>query len=166
MSAIFTALLSLSTAVVVAVVGHLLAERRTRRNELAGLRLKTYSDFLQAVSRLVAARRLGQTDSELHDLTVLNDAKARICVCAEVPVVEALTEFWLSGGTLESESEILAFKRLCTTMRVSIGNRRNDIAMLRFSDTLFRLEPSSFSFRAARCQQKDAADGMTAVVHE
>lgn len=166
MSATFAALLSLASAVFVAAVGHFLAEKRSRRNELAGLRLKAYSDFLQAVSRLVAMRRLGKTGNELQDLAVLNDAKARICVCAEGPVVVALTKFWLSGGTLESESEILAFKRLCTTMRVSVGNRRKEIAMLRLSDTLFRLEPSSFSFRAASCQQKDAADEIPAVIHE
>ena len=114
------------------------------------MRLKAYGDFLQAASRLVAARRLGKKNDELEELAALNDAKARICVCAEAAVVEALADFWLAGGTLEREQEILAFKRLCVEMRESLGNRRHDVAMLRLSDTLFRLEPSAFSFRADR----------------
>lgn len=114
------------------------------------MRLKAYGDFLQAASRLVAARRLGKKNDEFEELAALNDAKVRICVCADAAVVEAVADFWLAGGTLEREQEILAFKQLCVAMRVSLGNRRNDIAMLRLSDTLFRLEPSAFSFRADR----------------
>ncbi|MGR4069250.1 hypothetical protein [Billgrantia sp. C5P2] len=150
MPAVFATVLSLASAVVVAFLAHWLADRRTRGSELATMRLKAYGDFLQAASRLVAARRLGRKNDELEELAALNDAKARICVCAEATVVEALAEFWLAGGTLEREQEILAFKRLCVAMRESLGNRRNDIAMLRLSDTLFRLEPSVFSFRADR----------------
>lgn len=150
MSLALTALLSLASAVVVALVGHRLAGRRARGDELASMRLKAYGDFLQAASRLVAARRLGRKNDELEELAALNDAKARICVCAEAAVVEALADFWLAGGTLEREQEVLAFKRLCVEMRESLGNQRHDISMLRLSDTLFRLEPSAFSFRADR----------------
>src|SRR5690554_2685828 len=164
MSAAFATLLSLVSAVVVAFVAHRLADRRARGNELASMRLKAYGDFLQAASRLIAARRLGKKNDELEELAALNDAKARICVCAEAAVVEALADFWLAGGTLEREEEILAFKRLCVEMRASLGNRRHDVAMLRLSDTLFRLEPSAFSFRTDRSavskssQQGAAAD--------
>lgn len=162
MSAVFATVLSLASAVVVALVAHWLADQRTRGNELASMRLKAYGDFLQAASRLAAARRLGKKNDELEELSALNDAKSRICVCAEAAVVEALGEFWLAGGTLEQEQEILAFNRLCVAMRESMGNRRNDIAKLLLSDTLFRLEPSTFSFRADRleesaCGQQGAA---------
>jgi hypothetical protein len=150
MSAAFATLLSLASAVVVAFVGHRLADRRARGDELARMRLGAYGDFLQAASRLVSARRLGKKNDELDELATLNDAKVRICVCAEAAVVEALADFWLAGGTLEREQEILAFKRLCVAMRESLGNRRNDIVTLRLSDTLFRLEPSAFSFRVDR----------------
>lgn len=168
MSAAFATLLSLVSAVIVAIVAHRLADRRARADELASMRLKAYGDFLQAASRLVAARRLGKKNDELDELAALNDAKTRICVCAEVAVVEALAEFWLAGGTLEREQEVLAFKRLCVVMRESLGNRRHDIAMLRLSDTLFRLEPSAFSFRTDRSassasgQQGAAADAPAA----
>jgi len=164
MSTAFATLLSLVSAVLVALIGHRLADRRARGNELASMRLQAYGDFLQATSRLVAARRLGRKDDEHEELAALNDAKARLCVCADAAVVEALADFWLAGGTLEREQEILAFKRLCVAMRESLGNRRNDIATLRLSDTLFRLEPSAFSFRADRAggldngQQVAAAD--------
>jgi len=153
MSAAFATLLSLVSAMVVALVTHRLADRRARVDELASMRLKAYGDFLQAASRLVAARRLGKKNDELDELAALNDAKARICVCAEAAVVEALADFWLAGGTLEREQEVLAFKRLCVEMRESLGNRRHDTAMLRLSDTLFRLEPSAFSFRTDKSAQ-------------
>jgi hypothetical protein len=145
-----SAVLSLITAVIVAVMGHLLSARRDRRNQLAELRLNSYSDFIQAAVRLAAARRLGKTRDEHEELGTLNAAKTRICVCGDAPVVEALTKFWQAGGTLEQESEILAFTRLCTRMRESLGNARHDLGMIEMSDTLFRLEPSSYSYRAER----------------
>jgi hypothetical protein len=148
MSATLAAALSLLSAVVVALIGHLLTNRRDRRNELSELRLRAYSDFINAASRLVSARRIGKTEDELGELAVLNAAKAQICICAEASVVEALTKFCCAGGTLEKESEILAFTRLCERMRESVGNRKRDIAVLNVSDMLFRLEPSSYSFRA------------------
>ena len=91
----------------------MLSERKSRNDELAKLRLDAYSDFLHATSRLVAGRRAGCTQDELAELGAINDAKARICVCADVPVVEALGKFWLQGGTLEKKQEIIAFAHLC-----------------------------------------------------
>jgi hypothetical protein len=35
---------------------------------------------------------MGIIKDEVDDLAALNDAKTRICICAEVPVVEALSE--------------------------------------------------------------------------
>lgn len=51
-------------------------------------------------------------------------------------------EFWQCGATLETETEVLAFTRLCMRIRESLGLRHIEI-----SDTLFRLEPSSYSYR-------------------
>lgn len=149
MSATLATLLSLMTALVVAVASHTLSGWRKRRDELVELRLRAYSDFINSASRLVAARRLGKTSDEPADLAALNDSKTRICICAEAPVVEALIEFWNHGGTLEKEQEVLAFTRLCMRIRESLGNKRHHIASLGIADTLFRLEPSSYSHRAA-----------------
>lgn len=150
MSAEFAALISFIGVVVGAALVHIFTEKRSRRDDLAQLRLRAYSDFIHATSRLMAARRLGETEIELEQLTALNDAKARICVCAEIPVVEALSEFWLTGGTAEREEEVLAFKRLCERMRESFGNKNIGAGLLTLSDTLFRLEPSSYSYRAEK----------------
>ncbi|WP_157956609.1 hypothetical protein [Dyella sp. C11] len=137
-------------AAVGVVLGHVLAQRRSRKDSLDGFRLKAYADFISAASQLVAARRMGSTSDLISDLAVLNDAKVRICMCADVYVVEALVDFWRLGGTLEKEEEILAFTRLCQRIRESIGNERNDTAFLDISSTLFRLEPSSYSYRSAK----------------
>ena len=105
--------LSFFSALIVAVVGHLFSSKRKRRAELAEMQLKAYTDFINAVSRLVSARRKGHTEDELNELAALNDAKTRICICADKAVVEALSEFWENGGTLEGEHELQAFTRFC-----------------------------------------------------
>jgi hypothetical protein len=149
MTATLAALLSILSGLIGAVFGHVLAERKSRNDELARMRLDAYSDFLKTTSHLVAARRTGRTRDELSELGALNDAKARICVCADAPVVEALERFWLQGGTLEKEQEILAYTRLCRAMRESLG--RDSLALdVRLSDILFKLEPSTYSYRTAR----------------
>jgi hypothetical protein len=149
MTASLTALLSIIAALIGAIFGHNLSERKSRNDELAKMRLDAYNDFLRSISQLVTARRTGRTQDESEELAILNDAKARICVCAEAPVVEAMEEFWLQGGTLEKEHEVLAFSRLCRAMRASLGR---DLLSpdIRLSEILFKLEPSTYSYRVAR----------------
>lgn len=67
-------------------------------------------------------------------------------MCADAQVVEALESFWLQGGTLEKEQEIIAYTRLCRVMRKSLGRDRLTHE-IRLSDILFRLEPSTYSYR-------------------
>jgi hypothetical protein len=154
MTPLLTVVLSLLSGAIGAGVGavlaHIFTQRRSRLDSLAAFRLRAYTDFISAASHLVAGRRLGTTSDKVSDLATLNDAKARICICAEPPVVEALVKFWKLGGTLEQELEILAFTQLCKRIRESLGNERNDIGSLDISDTLFRLEPSPYSFRASK----------------
>lgn len=149
MSPIVVALLSLCSALIVAVLSHLLSARRKQRDDLAEMRLKAYTDFINAASRLVAARRIGRTEDELDDLAVLNDAKVRICLCAEPAIVRALAKFWENGGTLEKESEILAFTHFCIRIRASLGGKDYDLQYSDLSNTLFRLQPSTYSFKAS-----------------
>ena len=150
MTPTLAAIFSLMSALIVAFAGHALSERRKRRDELVDFKLRAYSDFINSASKLVAAHRLGQTKHDPVNIAALNDAKTRICICADAPVVEALAEFWYHGGTLEKEQEILAFTKFCMRIRESLGNKRHDIANLNISDTLFRLEPSAFSFCAGK----------------
>lgn len=154
MSSVIVAIYSLVGALVGAVVGHYLNELRNRRDDLAKLRLQAYADFVNAVSRLMVARRLGGTSSAVEELAALNDAKARICICANPLVVEALAEFWRSGGTLEREHEILAFTTLCMRLRENLGTAYNGLATVQISDTLFKLEPSFYSYRAAQSDDR------------
>lgn len=150
MTIIHASLISFLSALIVAVVSHLLSSKRKRSDELAEFRMKAYTDFINAASRLVAARRMGIIKDEIDDLAALNDAKTRICICADVPLVEALSEFWKSGGTLEKEGEIQAFTRLCMNIRQSLGNLSTDIYYLDLPDILFKLQPSTYSFKHAR----------------
>jgi hypothetical protein len=145
-------LLSIITGLIGAVFGHVLAERKSRRDELAKMRLDAYGDFIRATSHLVAARRTGRTQDDHHELGALNDAKARICICSDAPVVEALEQFWLQGGTLEKEQEILAFTGLCRAMRASLGTERLSLET-GLSNILFRLEPATYSYRKSRTDE-------------
>lgn len=148
-----SSILSLLSALIVAILGYVFSTGRKQRDELAEMRLKAYTDFINSVSRLVAARRTGRTTDESAELTELNDAKTRICICADAYVVEALVEFWRYGGKLEKEQEILAFTRLCKRIRISLGNQRHDISQLEISNTLFKLEPSTYSYPVERASR-------------
>lgn len=138
MTITLAAILSLVTGLIGAVFGHALSEKKSRNDELAKMRLDAYTDFLKATSLLVSARRSGRTQDEIAELGALNDAKARICVCADAEVVEALESFWLQGGTLEKEQEIIAYTNLCRAMRESLGRDRLAYE-IRLSDILFSL---------------------------
>ena len=146
-SILASSLLSLLTAVLVAVLSHLFTSKRQRRNELAEIRLKAYIDFINATARLSVLRRRGAVKDDIEDLAILNGAKAVICICGHKEVIKELTEFWQQGGTLEKESELLSLKSLCFKMREGLGCDWKEIALLEISDTLFKLEPSNFSFK-------------------
>ena len=149
MTATFGAAVALASAFIGGLFGHFLAERKSRNDEIAKLRLEAYCDFIRAASHLVAARRSGRTKDDLSELSAVNDAKVRICISADGSVVEAMERFWMQGGTLEKEQEVLAFTQLCQAMRASLGNQRlrQDIHL---SDVLFKLEPATYSYRGSR----------------
>ena len=147
MISIFAAgLLSFISALLVALVTHFLSSNRNRKDELEELRLKAYTDFINAASRLASARRIGHTKDELKDLAVLNDAKTRICVCGDPEIVIKMADFWEKGGTLEKESEIAAFTQLCYSIRKSLGHDDKIWGRVNLSNTLFKLEPSNYSY--------------------
>ena len=152
MSPLTAALLSIASAITVAFLSHALTSRRKQRDELAEFRLKAYTDFINAASRLVSARRLGEISDEIKEIALLNDAKTRIC--AEAPVVRALAEFWEYGGTLEKEYEILAFTRFCMLIRESLGGRASDLNDINISQTLFKLQPATYSYLKEKQQSQ------------
>ncbi|SFL69341.1 hypothetical protein SAMN05421830_1053 [Desulfomicrobium norvegicum] len=142
-----TILISLLSSVIAAVTTHYLASRRKKYEVLTEFRIKAYVDFINAATKLVAARRLGRVEDELEDLAILNDAKTRICICADAEIVKELGNFWISGGTFEQEEEILAFTRMCMSIRKSLGNKKYDLMDLGISNILFKIEPSIYSYR-------------------
>jgi len=136
------------SAVIAAFLTHYFATSRNKSSELMKFQIQSYSDFLAAASRLAVSRRLGHVSNENVDLIALNDAKSRIITCGSPEVVKALISFWDKGATLEREQELLAFKELTQVIRLSLGHKRSDLFDLKVSNTLFKLEPSSFSYKA------------------
>lgn len=145
-----TIAVSFISSLIAAFIAHYLATARMRRSDLSKFQLTAYSDFVGAASRLAVSRRVGDTSNEIEDLAVLNDAKNRILIGGDRVVIEALIEFWKHGTTLEREQEIIAFKHLSSVIRESLGHKKHDIVDLEILNTVFKLEPSNYSYRASR----------------
>ena len=116
-SALLVAMLSGVAALLGVALGHILSAKRARLDELAAMRMAAYVDFVRSTSLLFTARRAGRTEDEIEELARLNDAKTRILLSANTSVLKSLERFWLQGGTLEKEQEIIAFRNLCDEMR-------------------------------------------------
>lgn len=110
------------------------------------MRMAAYVDFLRSASLLSTARRAGRTEDGVEELAQLNDAKTRILLSADLPVLKSLERFWFHGGTLEKEQELLAFRALCNDMRESLGKDRVSLQM-DVGGLLFKVEPSTYSHR-------------------
>ena len=146
-STLLVAVLSGVAALLGVALGHLLSARRARLDELAELRMAAYVDFVRSTSLLFTARRAGRTEDEIEELARLNDAKTRILLSADPSVLKSLERFWLQGGTLEKEQEIIAFRNLCDEMRVSLGKERVSL-QVDLAGVLFRVQPSTYSYKA------------------
>jgi hypothetical protein len=124
------------------VVGAILQSYFLRRNQkdtrISEWRNTAYTDFINAATLVATAQRQGKRDTVSDQLARLSDAKARICVYGDAEVISELAEFWRHGATLQTESEILAFTRICLKIRESLqvpGRKINspDISQLLFS---------------------------------
>ncbi len=142
-----TIAISILSSFIAAFLAHFFATNRMQKMDLSKFQLAAYTDFLGAASRLAVSRRLGETENKVNDLAILNDSKNRILICGDRLVVEALIEFWKLGATLEGERELLAFDNLLQLIRKSLGHKKHDVIDLDLTDTLFKLEPSSYSFK-------------------
>lgn len=146
-STLLVAVLSGVAALLGVALGHILSARRARLDELAELRMAAYVDFVRSTSLLFTARRAGRTEDEIEELARLNDAKTRMLLSADPSVLKSLERFWLQGGTLEKEQEIVAFRNLCDEMRVSLGKERVSL-QVDLAGVLFRVQPSTYSYKA------------------
>lgn len=123
------------------IVGAFLQSYFLRRNQkdtrLAEWRNTAYTDFLNATALVATAQRHGKREAVSEQLAHLSDAKSRICVYGDPVVISKLAEFWRHGATLQTESEILSFTRVCLAIRKSVGVsgilHSSDISQLLFS---------------------------------
>lgn len=153
-----TIIISILSSVIAAFLAHHLATSRIKKADLSKFQIEAYSNFLAASTKLSLARRLGDTTNEKVDLATLNDSKSKIIACGHKEVVEALVDFWDTGATLEREQEILAYTRLINAIRTQLGHKKHDLYDLKISNILFKLEPSSFSFKSKNIDNKKSTD--------
>ncbi|MCC8556759.1 hypothetical protein [Xanthomonas vesicatoria] len=142
MATAITALLSIFGVVVGALLQNHFARQSHQEKHLLESRNAAYIDFLEAVSELVAAQRVGNKQREIEQLARLTHAKARICIFGEEHVVRRLATFWAAGATLETEQEILAFTRFCMEIRKSLGIKDKEFLHSEVSQLLFAVNPA------------------------
>jgi len=141
MSPSIVALLSILGVVVGAFLQNYFAKQNNQAKQLLESRNQAYVDFLEAVSLVVAAQRMGKREQVVEQLARLTHAKARICIFGEESVVRRLATFWAAGASLETESEILAFTRFCLDIRSSLGLRDKAHLSTEVSQLLFAVKP-------------------------
>ena len=141
MPTVITALLSILGVVVGVVLQNHLAKENNEQKQLLESRNNAYVDFLEAVSLVVAAQRIGKKERELEELAKLTNAKARICIFGEESVIRRLAAFWAAGASLETETEILAFTRFCLDIRKSLGLKDKEFLSGEVSQLLFDIKP-------------------------
>jgi hypothetical protein len=126
------------------VVGAILqahfAQKNNNHKNLSELQNKAYADFLNSASSIAVAQRYGDREKVTSELSKLADAKSRICVYGSSNVINQLANFIRQGGTLQTEQEILAFTRLCITIRSSVGMRRDAVFSTDISQLLFSVD--------------------------
>ena len=142
MAAAITALLSILGVVVGAFVQNLLAKQNNQQKQLLEARNEAYIDFLESVSLVVAAQRMGKKEQELEQLAKLAHAKARICIFGEESVVRKLALFWAAGASLKTESELLSFIGFCLEIRQSLGLKDKAPLNSEVSELLFHVKPT------------------------
>lgn len=136
-----SAYIAIASSLFGVVIGALLQSYFNRRNQkdtrLDEWRNAAYADFLNAVSAVATAQRHGKRDVVTEQLARLSDAKARLCVYGDASVIHSISEFWRHGATLQTESEILSFTRVCLAIRESAGAvgkiHSPDVSQLLFS---------------------------------
>lgn len=120
-----------------------LTRKNSQNSKLAELQNKAYADFLNSASAIAVAQRAGNRDRVASELALLADAKARICVYGHSAVIKALAQFIRAGGTLQTESEILSFTRLCICIRESVGMIDESVSLPDISQLLFSVDVSN-----------------------
>jgi len=117
-----------------------LSRKTHKSNNLSELQNKAYADFLNSASNIAVAQRTGKRNEISSELSMLADAKARICVYGESVVIHELAEFMRHGGTLQTEQEILSFSMLCMAIRESVGIKEGNLYLSDISQLLFSID--------------------------
>ena len=120
-----------------------LTRKNNTNSKLSELQNTSYADFLNSVSVIAVAQRIGSRSRVEAELAILADAKSRICVYGHSIVIQEIAKFIRLGGTLQTESEILSFTRLCICIRTAVGMGDEAVSSSDISQLLFSLEVSN-----------------------
>ncbi len=118
----------------------LFSRKNQKVSQLTELQNKSYADFLNAASKIAVAQRRNNRKDVERELSNLADAKSRICVYGDSVVIQKLAVFLRTGGTLQTEQEILAYTCLCVEIRKSVGMSDKFLLAQDISQLLFSID--------------------------
>lgn len=112
-------------------LGAFLQTRRELKNQKKTLKIKSYTDYLQACAQM-ASKDVGKhSDAK----TALADAKARITIYGSAEVIKEIADFDRHGARVDSPEDMKRFLRITLSMRDAESKdkaKNEDIARLLF----------------------------------
>jgi thiaminase len=116
-------------------LGAFLQSRREQRSQKNALKIKAYSDYLQACAQL-SNKEVVAKHSEARVL--LAESKARIIIYGSAKVIRNIAEFHRHGATTYSSEDLKRFIEIVLAMREDSNTKvsTDDIAQLLFEKSI------------------------------
>jgi hypothetical protein len=124
-------LLPLVGVIIGAALQSILQSKREQRTQKRILKVKAYSDYLQACARLASKDVEKHSEAKIF----LADAKARIAIYGTQNVIANIAEFDRKGARLDTQESMELFLKITLSMREEDQNqkiKREDMARLLF----------------------------------
>lgn len=139
LSVLLPAILTLVGVFSGAWLQHLFSRTAERKKQFETLRVKSYVDYLRAVSRFAQAAKT-DPDKRLNILGEAADAKTRITIYGSKQIVELLAGFERSGATLTTEEGMKSFLLLVSRMRSESLPSQETVSVDQIELIIFGLE--------------------------
>lgn len=120
-TSLFTAFISLITAIFVVSLQFLLKRHLEKKRHLKELSSKSYMDYLRYVSEQNQLHPERSPEEYKESFVKIASAKAGVCLYGSPKVIEAFSEFEKLGASLVSSSSSEAFKNMVYQMRLDSG---------------------------------------------
>ena len=118
-----------------ALVQYFLGRQAEFNRKNVEIRAQAYLDLVNSVSEIAGSAKHNE-DRNLEQLQKLNQAKTRVVLIGSNEVVEAVNNFWLEHGSLNSEEAISSFSVIVSAMRNNLSGE-NSLPLKLLTEALF-----------------------------